>query len=186
MLNTSIVINVFTRITARNRTSELFRHPPIPAGSRMIQFGWSRLSRKPVVALVAIVAGFLLSPRIAEAGCGDYITIGNGHVPMAQSMPDQSAADRSSPVRADHNSGNHSLPLRTCHGPNCSNGSVPPLAPTSVTTDSVDRWILTPNDAPPKTVSSPNLLAEPPHVVADGFHLSILRPPRSHTSFSRE
>jgi len=121
---------------------------------------------------VALFAGFLLSPRIAQAGCGDYVMIGNRHVPMANSIPDQ-PTDESSPGKADH-----SPPHRPCQGPGCSNGAVPPTAPTPVTTDSIDRWVLTTNDTLPNPVSCANVHAEPPHIVTEGFRLSILKPPR--------
>ena len=146
--------------------------PRISAGARMFQSVWSRLSRNAGVAIAALFAGFLLSPRIAQAGCGDYVMIGNGHVPMAHSLPDQ-PSDGSSPGRADH-----SPPHRPCQEPGCSNGSVPPLAPIPVTTDSIDRWTLIPNDTLPNPVSCSNVLAEPLQIVVDGFRLSILRPPR--------
>ncbi len=121
---------------------------------------------------MALFAGFLLSPRIAQAGCGDYVTIGNGHVPVAHSMPDRST-DSSSAGRSKH-----SPPLQPCHGPGCSDGSIPPQVPTPGTTDSIDRWGLTPNDTLPNLVSCSNVLAEPLDIVPYGFRLSILRPPR--------
>ncbi len=121
---------------------------------------------------MALFAGFLLSPRIAQAGCGDYVMIGNRHVPMAHSMPDQ-PTDESSSGRADH-----SPPYRPCQGPGCSNRPVPPLAPTPVTTDSIDRRATTANDTLPNPVSCANVHAEPPHIVTEGFRLSILKPPR--------
>jgi hypothetical protein len=141
----------------------------ISAVERML---WSRLSRDAGVAVVALFAGFLLSPRIAEAGCGDYVSIHGGHVAIAHSMPNQpvngGAADG-----ADHNK-----PHRPCQGPGCRDGSIPPQAPTPGTTYSIDRWALAPGDALPNPVSCSNELVEPRRVVTDGFHLSILRPPR--------
>lgn len=121
---------------------------------------------------MALVAGLLLSPRVAEAGCGDYVLIGGGHLPMARAMPAQ-PTDGSSADKADH-----SPPHRPCQGPGCSDGSIPPQSPTPETTSSLDRWALTPNDTLPNPVPCSNLLAEPRHMVADGFRLSILRPPR--------
>jgi hypothetical protein len=121
---------------------------------------------------VALFAGFLLSPRIALAGCGDYVSIRGGQAPMAHSMPDQ-PTDGNSDDRADH-----SPPHRPCQGPSCSGGSVPPQVPTPGTTDSMDRWALAPGNTLPSPVSCSNVLAEPLHLVTDGFRLSILRPPR--------
>lgn len=121
---------------------------------------------------MALFAGFLVSPRVAEAGCGDYVLKGSGHPPMARSMPDQ-PTDGNSADSADH-----SPPHRPCHGPGCSNSPIPPQAPVLVTADSIDRWALTPGDALPNPVSCSNVLAEPLHIVTDGSRLSILRPPR--------
>lgn len=121
---------------------------------------------------MALVAGFLLCPRIAEAGCGDHVSIGSGHGPKARPMPDR-PTDGSPADRADH-----SPPHRPCQGPGCSDGSVPPRAPAPETTDSIDRWALTPGDTLPNPVSCSNVLAEPLHIVTDGFRLIVLRPPR--------
>jgi hypothetical protein len=120
---------------------------------------------------VALFAGFLLSPRVSEAGCGDYVQIRDRHAPMAHSMPDPT--DRKSDNRADH-----SPPHRPCQGPGCSDRSVPPQAPPPGTTVSIDRWALAPDDTFPNPVSCSNVLAEPVQIVTDGFRLSILRPPR--------
>jgi hypothetical protein len=138
----------------------------------MVYSGLSRSSRNGGVALVALFAGFLVSPRAAEAGCGDYVQIHGGHAPMAHSMPDQ-PTDGSSADRGDHN-----LPHRPCQGPGCSDGSVPPLAPTPGPTVSIDRWALAAGDTFPNAVSCSNVFAGPLQIVADGFRLSILRPPR--------
>lgn len=145
---------------------------PIAVGECMVRPRWSRSSRNGGVALVALFAGFLLSPRIALAGCGDSVSIRGGHSPIAHSMPDQ-RTDRSSADRADH-----SLPHRPCQGPGCSRGSVPPQAPAPRTTVSIDRWALAPGDTLLSPASCSNVLAEPLHLVTDGFRLSILRPPR--------
>jgi hypothetical protein len=149
-----------------------FPAAPIAVGERMVRSSWSRSSRNGGVAIVALFAGFLLSPRVSEAGCGDHVSIRGGHVPMAHSMLDQST-DGSSADRADH-----SPPHRPCQGPGCSNGSVPPQAPTPWATVSIDRWALAPGDTFPNPVSCSNVLVEPLHLVTDGFRLSILRPPR--------
>jgi len=121
---------------------------------------------------VALFAGFLLSPRVSEAGCGDYVQIRGRHATMAHSMPDQ-PTDRSLDDRADH-----SPPHRPCQGPGCSDGSVPPQAPTPGPTVSIDRWALAPGDTFLNPVSCSDVLAETLQIVTDGFRLSILRPPR--------
>jgi hypothetical protein len=91
---------------------------------------------------------------------------------MAHSIPDQPAHGKSA------DGADHSPPHRRCHGPGCSDGSVPPQAPSPGTTVSIDRWALAPGDTLPNPVSCSNVLAEPPQIVTDGFCLSILRPPR--------
>ena len=121
---------------------------------------------------MALFAGFLLSPRASEAGCGEHVQIRGRHAPMAHSMPDQPTGG-SSDDRADH-----SLPHRPCQGPGCSNGSLPPQAPTPRTTVSIDRWALAFGDTFPIPISCSNVLAETLPIVPDGFRLSILRPPR--------
>lgn len=145
---------------------------PISADRRMLRSGWLRLSRNAGVAIAALCAGFLLLPGSAEASCGDYVLIGNSHAPMARSSPDR-PTDGSPPDRADHG-----FPHRQCHGPGCSNGSVPPTAPSRGATESIERWAHTPAETLPNPVSSPNALGEPIYIPAPGFHLSILRPPR--------
>lgn len=121
---------------------------------------------------MALFAVSLLSPRVSEAGCGDYVQIRGRHAPMAHSMPDQ-------PTRRNlANGADHSPPHRPCQGPGCSNGSVPPQAPTPETTVSLDRWALALGDTFLNPVSCSNVLAEPLPIVPDGFRLSILRPPR--------
>jgi hypothetical protein len=121
---------------------------------------------------VALFAGFLLSPRVSEAGCGDYVQIRGRHAPMAHSMPDQPTHGRSD------DGADHSPPHRACHGPGCSNGSVPPQAPAPSTTVSIDRWALAPGDTLPTPVSCSHVLVQSLPIVTDGFRLSILRPPR--------
>jgi hypothetical protein len=135
----------------------------------MLRFGWSRLSGNAGVAILALLGGLFLSPRIAEAACGDYLLIGGGHAPMSHSMPDQPT---------DKSSSEHSVPHQPCHGPGCNGGSVPPQAPVPVPTESIERWALTPGYTLPNPASSSNLLEEPPHTVTDGFRLGIHRPPR--------
>jgi len=121
---------------------------------------------------VALFAGFLLSPRVSEAGCGNYVQIRDRHAPMAHSMPDQPTHGNSA------DGADHSRPHRPCQGPGCSNGSVPPPAPNPGTTVSMDRWGLMAVDTLPNLASCSNVLAESVDFVTDGFRLSILRPPR--------
>jgi hypothetical protein len=123
---------------------------------------------------VALCAGVLLSPRSSEAGCGDYVWIHGHPAPMSHSMPDQStSADGTSGDAADH-----SAPHRPCQGPGCSDGSFPPQSPVPGVVVSIDRWAMAPGDTLPDFVCSNKMLAESCDLVADGFRLSILRPPR--------
>ena len=125
-------------------------------------------------AAVAVCASVLLSPSVSEAGCGDYVQIRGGLAPMAHSMPDQ-------PTDADGEPGGtagHGSPHCPCQGPNCSDRSVPLQLPVAGAVVSIDRAVLTPGDALPNFVCCGNTLAQPFDLAADGFRLSILRPPR--------
>ena len=145
---------------------------PLSAGECMVPSGLSRIARNGGVALLALFAGFLLSPRVCEAGCGDSVQIHNPNAPMTHSLPDPLTHKRSAD-RADHR-----LPHRPCQGPGCSNSSVPPPTPATGTTVSIDRWVLAPGDTFPNPVTCSNVLVQPVPFVTDGFRLSILRPPR--------
>jgi hypothetical protein len=142
-------------------------------GEPVIRFVLSRSLRNWGAALVALCAGVLLSPRPSEAGCGDYVRIGRRPVSMVHSMPDQASTDITSDDAADHGA-----PRRPCQGPGCSDSSFPPQAPVPGVVVSIDQWAMAPGDTLPKFVSCDNMLAEPFDLVADGFRLSILRPPR--------
>ena len=142
------------------------------AGECMVRLGFSRSVRNVGIAIVALLGGFLLTPRVSEASCGDYVHVGGLHAPMAHSMPDHATNG----ISADGT--DRSPPHRPCQGPGCSGGSVPLQTPTPTTTFSIDRWALAPGDTLPNPFSSSNVLAEPRHIVTDGFCLSILRPPR--------
>ncbi len=147
-------------------------HRADSAGECMVRCHVSRLVRNGGFAVVAILTGFALSPRVAQASCGDYVWVGGRHAPLADSMPDKST-DASSPGQT-----NYHPPHEPCHGPGCSNRSFPTPAPNSVTIDSIERWALTASDALPYLVSCSSLLLEPPCIGTDGFRLSILRPPK--------
>lgn len=121
---------------------------------------------------MAFLTGFLLSPRVCKAGCGDPVLIHGHQASMTHSMPDPlsdaNADDRAAP----------SLPHRPCRGPGCSNRSIPPQAPAPGSGVSIDRWALAPGDFFLNPVSCSRVLAEPLQIVTDGFRLGILRPPR--------
>lgn len=128
---------------------------------------------------MAVFASLVLSPRASEAGCGDYVWIRGRTVPTLHSMTDQPTPGQ--PTNGDGSSDDaaeHGSPHRPCHGPGCSDGSIPAEAPVRGVVVSIDRWAMAPGDTLPDCVCCNNMLAEPFDFVADGFRLSILRPPR--------
>ncbi len=123
-------------------------------------------------AVVAVCASLLLSPNSSEAGCGDYVRVHGGIAPMGHSMAERPASTESD------DAADYGLPHCPCQGPNCSNGSVPPESPGPGVVVSIDRWALAPGDKLLNFVCCGNMLAEPFDLMADGFRLSLLRPPR--------
>jgi len=142
----------------------------------LIRFAASRSLRNWGAAILALCAGVLLTPRPSEAGCGDYVWIRGRPVSMVHSIPDQPTNPDTDSTAGDI--ADHGAPHRPCHGPRCSDGSIPPVAPVPGAVVSVDQWAVSPRDALPNIVSCDNMLAEPLDLVAAGFRLSILRPPR--------
>jgi hypothetical protein len=139
-----------------------------------MRFVASRSLRNLGTAVVAVVAGLLLVPRASDASCGDYLQVHGRIIAMDHSTPDQpTSRDGAADDAADR--GSHRRP---CHGPGCSNGSIPPEAPVPVVIVSIDRWAMAPGHAAPEIESCCTMLAEPFGFVPDGFRLSILRPPR--------
>lgn len=142
-------------------------------GAHLIRFVASWSLRDWGVALVAVFASLLLTPRAAEATCGDYLRVGGGSVMQVHSMPNQPISTSGSlDFAADP-----AVPHRPCHGPSCSGGSFPPPAPATSVVVSIERWALAPADPAPSFVCSDYLLAVPFDLVVDGSALSILRPP---------
>src|SRR5579859_5762921 len=91
--------------------------------------------RGTAAATVALLASAMLAPSRAEASCGDYVMIGGHH------------AD--SGMRGDSNDAARDLQdpsVPRCHGPSCSNRSLPPLAPVPKIEVTVERWAI-PGDA---------------------------------------
>ena len=127
---------------------------------------------------VALLAG-LSAPRVAQAGCGDYVLIHGKHVPMLHSADQSDAAQISSHGGTGEGASNESIPERApCHGPGCSNGSLPPAAPASEIHLPVDRWAIARGEGTALNLSTTPLPVEPSELCADGLGLSILRPPR--------
>lgn len=123
---------------------------------------------------MAVFASLLLTPRASEAACGDYVLVSSHAAEMNHAMPHRESMTKESLVdRVDHDKAG-----RPCHGPNCSNGRFPPLAPVPTVVVSIERWALASTVTLPRCDSCYNLLAEPVDLIVDGFRLSILRPPR--------
>ena len=116
---------------------------------------------------MALFVGFWLTPRAAEASCGDYVRIGGQAAMAAHDMHDQ-------PKEAK----DHGAPHRPCRGPGCSRAPLPAQAPVPVTVVLLEQWAVVNADAPPTLHCRTKLLAEPAERVAAGFRSSILRPPR--------
>lgn len=137
-------------------------------GVQVIRFVDLRLLRSWGVALVALFAGLLLMPRASEASCGDYVHVG-GHAAMS---------DHAMPNQPTRQAADHGAPHRPCRGPGCSNGPLPAPLPAPIGLVSWEEWALVAQDLPACSDGSTHLFAEPCDLVAAGFCLSILRPPR--------
>lgn len=140
----------------------------------MIRFVVSRSLRNWGVAIAALLAGALLSPRTSDAGCGDYVWIQGRPVRMAHSTQQLPTTGTGS----SNNAAGAGSTGRPCQGPGCSDDSFPPQVPAPVIVVSIDRWAMTAIDPLPILVSCAKTLADRFDVVVDGFRLSILRPPR--------
>lgn len=140
----------------------------------MIRFITSRSLRDWGTAIAVVFAIFLLTPRASEAACGDYLHHADHSAAMVHFLPDGL-------TRTDHHSDDlakQGAPHRRCQGPNCSGRSFPPPAPPPSVDDLNERWALASVETNPNMVCNNDRLAEPDQRVADGFRLSILRPPR--------
>src|SRR5262249_11227081 len=121
--------------------------------------------RRGLAAILALLAFVGLSPSQADASCGDYVMVGGRH-----------AAHEHQARSLDE--GNPGKGIRRCHGPMCSDNSIPPAAPSSNIDVSVERWAI-PGSTPFELLPNPAAwLADVRDVPCDGYGLSILRPPR--------
>jgi hypothetical protein len=68
----------------------------------------------------ALLAGEIFSPAKAQAGCGDYVTVGSEHSNHPQTKPEES------PCQRQRESGQ-----KPCHGPRCGSEPIPDPAPPS-------------------------------------------------------
>jgi hypothetical protein len=129
------------------------------------QTAW-KFARGTAAATLALLASAILSPSRADASCGDYVMVGGHH------------ADSSMHGHANDMHGSHDPAAPRCHGPSCSNNSIPPLAPAPKIEVTVERWAIPGEIGLSLLPESDFLLADARTLPCDGFGLSILRPPR--------
>jgi hypothetical protein len=132
-----------------------------------------KFARGTVAATLALLASAVLSPSRAEASCGDYVMVGGraGHSSPGHFATGHSGAGNGAP-------GTHDPATPRCHGPSCSNNSIPLQAPAPKIEVTVERWAIPCQEGIPLLVESDFLLAEAQALPCAGFGLSILRPPR--------
>jgi hypothetical protein len=128
------------------------------------QAAW-KPGRSGWAAILALLAFAGLSPSRADASCGDYVMVGGRHV--SHGDPAQSI---------DH--GRPSPGIPRCHGPMCSDNSIPPAAPSSKIEVSVERWAIPGSTLFELLPNHVTWLADVRDLPRDGYGLSILRPPR--------
>jgi hypothetical protein len=125
-------------------------------------------------AVAVVFASLILMPRASDAACGDYVHVSGQSMTSFRSMSDH--ASTADPLAADVTGDR--TPHPPCHGPGCSNGSLPSPAPVPTVVVSMERGALAPADRPSVVICRSNMLAEPADLIVDGFRSSILRPPR--------
>jgi hypothetical protein len=128
------------------------------------QAAWNSV-RSGLPAILALLAWAAMSPSQADASCGDYVMVGGRH-----------ASHEHQPQSFDHGKQGPGIPR--CHGPMCSDNSIPPAAPSSKIEVSVERWAIPGSEAFDLLPSHSSWLADVRDVPRDGYGLSILRPPR--------
>jgi hypothetical protein len=138
--------------------------------------------------LVLAIAALTLGPDAADASCGSYVFVRgrqlhSTHSEMAGAFARKSAAADDSanlttlnPLEVDESVPARRVPL--CHGPSCSNDSVPPAAPAPKDHSTIDRWACTAHAIHIDVNPSSQSFADPDAVQLSGVGLSILRPPR--------
>ena len=131
------------------------------------QTAW-KFARGTAAATLALLAFVVLSPSRAEASCGDYVMVGGhgGHSNMGH------------PGLGNGMRGTHDPAIPRCHGPSCSNNSIPLQAPAPKIEVTVERWAIPGHSGLRLLPESDFLLADPQALPCAGFGLSILRPPR--------
>jgi hypothetical protein len=122
-----------------------------------------QFARSVVAATLVLLAAVVIAPSRADASCGDYVMIGGRHV-------GHHSADSSQESQAPA--------VPRCHGPMCSDNSLPPATPAPKIEVTVERWAVPGSVAFAVLPNQEVLLAESHDLPCDGHGLSILRPPR--------
>lgn len=134
------------------------------------------------MAFVAGLAAIALCPDSADAACGDYVMV-RGRLPSSHGamQGSLSRASHHSEIPAVSESGGESSPgkrVPTCRGTHCSDGSIPPVAPTPKLQSTLERWACSLSSELADPIQSSSFFSEPDVVLTQGTGLSILRPPR--------
>jgi hypothetical protein len=120
-------------------------------------------ARPVAAATLVLLAAAFVAPSRAGASCGDYVMIGGR--PIGHHSADSSQESQAPTVPR-------------CHGPMCSDNSIPPATPAPKIEVTVERWAV-PGSAILVVLPNPDvLLADVHDLPCDGYGLSILRPPR--------
>ncbi len=127
----------------------------------------SKFARGTMAATLVLLASVVAAPSRAEASCGDYVMVGGHHAGSGMSGHSN---------HADHDMHDPATP--GCHGPSCSNRSIPPLFPAPKIDVTVERWAIPGQSGLSLLPENDFLLADAQASPCDGFGLSILRPPR--------
>jgi len=144
----------------------------------------SRLLPNRLIRLVAcaaaVVIGGMEVDRV-EASCGGYVYV------RGKSLHGEHGSMVHAPVEMKQTASGQALlpsspvgePQRMpCHGPTCSNGSMPPAAPVPSEPVSSDQWACTLSHGVALPDATSSLLPLSDVEPSDGCGLSIIRPPR--------
>jgi hypothetical protein len=135
----------------------------------MIPQAMWKTGRSGWAATLVLLTWEALSPSAADASCGDYVMIGGRHaVHDAVPQPHERRGDATQQVPA----------VPRCHGPLCSNNSIPPAAPARKIEVTVEHWAVSGSDALAVLPNRDDLPADAHALPCDGFGRGILRPPR--------
>ncbi len=137
----------------------------------MIPHSAWNIARGAAAAILTLLGSALLAPSAAHASCGDYVMIGSHHSAHHSGPAANGHPESTSPAGEE-------APVSRCHGPYCSNNSIPPAAPAPRIEMTVERWAVSGGTSLTILPDCEPLLAEAHVVTCDGFGLSVLRPPR--------